>query len=72
MFYLTMPSTHFIYDNMVSGICPQHTLFMVIWYRAYALNTFYLWLYGVNHVVKDYSDSQRKPAATITWATLFE
>ena len=25
-----------------------------------ALNTFYLWLYGVRHMVKDYSDSERK------------
>ena len=31
-----------------------------------ALNTFYLWLYGVTHMVKDHSD--RKPAAI--WATL--
>ena len=34
-----------------------------------ALNTFYLRLYGVIHMVKDHSDSERKPAAT-TWATL--
>ena len=24
-----------------------------------ALNTFYLWLYGVGHMVKDHSDSER-------------
>ena len=24
-----------------------------------ALNTFYLWLYGVRHMVKDHSDSER-------------
>ena len=24
-----------------------------------ALNTFYLWLYGVRHIVKDHSDSER-------------
>ena len=30
-----------------------------------ALNTFYLRLYGVRHMVKDHSDSERgKPAAT--------
>ena len=29
-----------------------------------ALNTFYLWLYGVGHIVKNHSDSERKPAAT--------
>ena len=34
-----------------------------------ALNTFYLRLYGVKHMVEDHSDSERKPAAT-TWATL--
>ena len=25
-----------------------------------ALNTFYLWLYGVRHMVKDYVDSERQ------------
>ena len=34
-----------------------------------ALNTFYLRLYGVRHMVKDHSDSERKSAAA-TWATL--
>ena len=34
-----------------------------------ALNTFYLRLYGVTHMVKDHSESERKPAAA-TWATL--
>ena len=33
------------------------------------LNTFYLRLYGVGHMVKYHSDSERKPAAA-TWATL--
>ena len=33
------------------------------------LNTFYLQLYGVTHMVKDHSDSERKPAPA-TWATL--
>ena len=28
-----------------------------------ALNTFYLRLYGVRHMVKDHSDNERKPAA---------
>ena len=28
-----------------------------------ALNTFYLRLYGIRHMVKDRSDSERKPAA---------
>ena len=34
-----------------------------------ALNTFYLQLYGVRLMVKDHSDSERKPAVT-TCATL--
>ena len=34
-----------------------------------ALNTFYLRLYGVMHIVKDHSNSERKPTAA-TWATL--
>ena len=34
-----------------------------------ALNTFYLWLYGVGHMVKDHSDSEGKHAAA-TWAIL--
>ena len=34
-----------------------------------ALNTLYLRLYGIRHMVKDHSDSERKPAAA-TWATL--
>ena len=33
------------------------------------LNTFYLRLYGVGHMVKYHSDGERKPAAA-TWATL--
>ena len=33
------------------------------------LNTFYLQLYGVRHMVKDHSESKRKPADT-TWAAL--
>ena len=37
-----------------------------------ALNTFYLRLYGVGHMVKDHSDSQRGKPAAATWATLFE
>ena len=32
-------------------------------------STLYLRLYGVRHIVKDHSDSKRKPAAA-SWATL--
>ena len=34
-----------------------------------ALNTFYLLLYSIGHMVKEHSDSERKPADT-SWATL--
>ena len=34
-----------------------------------ALNTFYLQLYGVGHMVKDHSDNESKSNAA-TWATL--
>ena len=34
-----------------------------------ALNTFYLRLCGVRHMVKDHSDNEKKPVAA-TWATL--
>ena len=34
-----------------------------------SLNTFYLQLYGTGHMVKDHSDSERKPASAIAWAT---
>ena len=36
-----------------------------------ALQFFFIWLYGIRHMVKDHSGSKRKkPAATTTWATL--
>ena len=37
-----------------------------------ALNTFYLPIYGIKHIVKDLSDSERKFTASTTWATLFD
>ena len=37
-----------------------------------ALNTFYLWLYGLRTYGKEpFRDRERKPAATSTWATFF-
>ena len=50
MFYLTTHSTHFIYGYM-EGRKEGNVLFND------ALNTFYLRLYGVRHMVKDHSDS---------------
>ena len=35
-----------------------------------ALDTFYLRLYGVRHMVKNYPDSERGKAAAAAWATL--
>ena len=38
----------------------------------YTLNTFHLQLYGVRHMVKDHSDSERKPTSATTWATRYD
>ena len=35
------------------------------------MHTFYLWLYGIGHMVKDHHIG-RKPAATTTWGTIFQ
>ena len=53
----------YIYFTMEEGRKEGNVLFNNV------LNTFYLWLYGVIHMVKDHSDRERKPAAA-TWATL--
>ena len=52
MFYLTTHSTQFIYGYM-EGRKERHYLFND------ALNTFYLRLYGVRHMVKGHLDSER-------------
>ena len=52
MFYLTMHSTHFIYGYMASDMVKEGNVLF-----NNTLNTFYLWLYGVRHMVKDHSDS---------------
>ena len=49
MFYLATHSTHFIYGYMEGG----NVLF------SDALNTFYLRLYRVRHMIKDHSDSEK-------------
>ena len=48
MFYLTTHSTHFIYDYMEGNVLFND-----------ALNTFYLRLYDVRHMVKNHSDWER-------------
>ena len=62
MFYLTMHSTHFIYGYMASDIWLRTILIErernVLFNDA--LNTFYLRLYGVRHMVKDHSDRERE------------
>ena len=51
MFYLTTHTTHFIYGYMERE---RNVLFND------ALNTFYLRLYGVRHMVNNHSDSERE------------
>ena len=56
IFYLTMHSTHFIYGYMASDIYgkgPQRKEGNILFNDA--LNTFYLQLYGVRHMVKDHT-----------------
>ena len=53
---------------------PSHHEWTHLWKEGWvlindALNTFYLQLYGVRDMVKDYTNSDTKPAAA-TWATL--
>ena len=61
MFYLMTHSTHFIYGYMASDIWLRTILIVrernVLFNDT--LNTFYLRLYGVRHMVKDHSDSER-------------
>ena len=54
VFYLTTHTKHFIIRLYGRE---RNVLFND------ALNTFYLRLYGVRHMVKDHSDSERKPGA---------
>ena len=54
MFYLTTHSTHFIYGYMVKKYGKEGNVLF-----NDTLNTFYLQLYGVGHMVKDHSDSER-------------
>ena len=58
MFYLTMHSTHFIYGYMaMDTFCNRERERNVLFNDA--LNTFYLQLYDVRHMVKDHSDSEK-------------
>ena len=63
MFYLTTHSTHFIYGYMASDIWLR-TILIVREKEMFYLTThsthFYLRLYGVRHMVKDHSDSEKR------------
>ena len=63
MFYLTTHSTHFIYGYMASDIRLRTIVIVRERERNVlfndTLNTFYLLLYGVRHMVKDHSDSEK-------------
>ena len=72
MFYLTTHSTHFMYGYMASDIWLRTILIVRKRERERerereravlfndALNTFYVRLYGVRHMVKDHSDSEKE------------
>ena len=60
MFQLTTHSTHFIYGYMASDHSDtekRETERNVLFNDAF--NTFYLRLYGIRHMVKDHSDSEK-------------
>ena len=54
MFYLMTHSTHFIYGYRERERERERNVLF-----NDALNTFYLRLYGVRHMVKDHSDSEK-------------
>ena len=61
LFYLMMHSTHFIYGSWASvynshAHCSKEG--RVLFNDAF--NTFYLQLYGVRHMVKDHTNSERR------------
>ena len=66
MFYLTTHSTHFIYGYMVSDIWLRTILIVrkegrkELFYLMTHSTHFYLRLYGVTHMVKDHSDSEKQ------------
>ena len=59
MFYLMMHSTHFTYGYMGTDHSNSEGKEGSVLFND-ALNTFYLRLYGVRHMVKDHSNSKRK------------
>ena len=63
MFYLTTHSTHFIYGYMASDIWLRTILIVSERERNVlfndTLNTFYLRLYDIRHMVNDHSDSEK-------------
>ena len=61
MFYLTTHSTHFIYGHLHNSAMKEGNVLF-----NDALNTFYLRLYGVGHMVRDHSDSEREKCFYLT------
>ena len=65
IFYLTTHSTHFIYSYMEGIVLFNDFIYGYMGERERnvlfndALNTFYLRLYGVRHMVKDHSDNEK-------------
>ena len=58
-----MHLTHFIYGYI------EREREIIFLFNG-ALNTFYLRLYGIIHMVKDHSESERGNPFAATWATL--
>ena len=62
MFYLTTHSTHFIYGYMAYGKIPfrqRERREREMFYLTTHSTHFYLRLYGVRHMVKDHTDSEK-------------
>ena len=62
----------YVFKYVCIHVCMSVCVYAYIYMRVCVCNIlyrFYLQLYGVGHMVKDHSDSKRKPAAA-TWATL--
>ena len=55
--------------NTPENLKRNFSIIIRVGYHGVSRYTFYLWLYGVGHMVKDHSDSQRKPpVATVGYS----
>ena len=57
----------FAFQVMVCSLCYREEGNVLF---NYTLNTFYLWLSGIRHMVKYHTDSEGGKPAAATWATL--